>query len=78
MAASQVFAAGNVAVITGASSGIGLAAAKKCAALQMKVVLADIDQAELEVPFPAQQRVLFGPCISRTPRGQLDATSSTA
>jgi len=65
MSSSHVFAAGNVAVITGASSGIGLAAAKKCAGLKMKVVLADIDQAELEVSFPAQQLVLFGPCISR-------------
>ena len=40
---------GRVAVITGASSGIGLAIAKRCAALGMKVVLADNDVTELEV-----------------------------
>jgi len=36
-----VFAAGNVAVITGAASGIGLAAAERFAALGMKIVLVD-------------------------------------
>ena len=35
------FAAGNVAVVTGGASGIGLAAACRFAALGMKVVLAD-------------------------------------
>ena len=39
---------GNVAVITGAASGIGLAAAKRFAALGMKVCLADLNDAELE------------------------------
>jgi NAD(P)-dependent dehydrogenase (short-subunit alcohol dehydrogenase family) len=36
------FDPGNVAVITGAASGIGLAAARRLAALGMKVVLADL------------------------------------
>lgn len=44
---SDCLAAGNVAVITGASSGIGLAVAKHCAALGMKVFLADNDETEL-------------------------------
>ena len=35
-------AAGSAAVITGAASGIGLAAAKRLAGLGMKVVLADL------------------------------------
>ncbi len=37
-----VFSAGNVAVITGAASGIGLAAARRFAALGMKLVLVDL------------------------------------
>jgi len=39
--------AGKVAVVTGAASGIGLALAHRFAAAQMKVVLADIEQAAL-------------------------------
>lgn len=38
---------GNTAVITGASSGIGRAVAKRCASLGMNVYLADVDEAEL-------------------------------
>jgi NAD(P)-dependent dehydrogenase (short-subunit alcohol dehydrogenase family) len=41
-------AAGRVAVITGGASGIGLAAAKRFAALGMKICLADLDPAKLE------------------------------
>ena len=47
---------GRVAVVTGASTGIGLAICKRCASLGMNVVMADVDAAELEVaavPQPA-------------------------
>merc|ERR1740121_2083047 len=44
---SAIFAKGNVAVITGASSGIGRAAARHCATVGMKVFLADVDEKEL-------------------------------
>jgi NAD(P)-dependent dehydrogenase (short-subunit alcohol dehydrogenase family) len=40
--------AGHVAVITGGASGIGLAAAKRFAALGMKLVLADLSQHSLD------------------------------
>lgn len=40
--------AGKVAVITGAASGIGRAIADQCAALGIKTVLADIEQAALD------------------------------
>ena len=43
------FAPGNVAVITGASSGIGKAMALTCAKAGMKVALVDIDADELMV-----------------------------
>lgn len=47
MSVDAVFCAGNVAVITGSSSGIGRAAARMCARVGMKVALADIDEANL-------------------------------
>jgi NAD(P)-dependent dehydrogenase (short-subunit alcohol dehydrogenase family) len=43
-----VLSAGHVAVITGAASGIGLAAAKRLAALGLKVCLADLPGERLE------------------------------
>ncbi|RWO46830.1 MAG: SDR family NAD(P)-dependent oxidoreductase [Mesorhizobium sp.] len=46
--ALPALAPGNAAVITGAASGIGLAAAKRFALLGMKIVLADIGGARLD------------------------------
>ncbi|OHV90770.1 SDR family NAD(P)-dependent oxidoreductase [Mesorhizobium sp. ORS 3428] len=46
--ALPAFASGNVAVITGGASGIGLAAAKRYAGMGMKTVIADIDGARLD------------------------------
>ena len=43
----KVIAAGNVAVITGGASGIGLAVAERLIEREMRVVLADIDEPEL-------------------------------
>lgn len=50
------FAAGRVAVITGAASGIGLAFAHACADLGMKLALADIDAAALDLAARALSR----------------------
>ncbi|HEV7257623.1 MAG TPA: SDR family NAD(P)-dependent oxidoreductase [Bosea sp. (in: a-proteobacteria)] len=47
MTIHPALAPGHVAVVTGAASGIGLAAARAFAALGMKVVLADRDEALL-------------------------------
>jgi NAD(P)-dependent dehydrogenase (short-subunit alcohol dehydrogenase family) len=46
-AAHPAIAAGRVAVITGGASGIGLAVARRLGAAGMRLVLADIDEAQL-------------------------------
>lgn len=43
-----VFAASNIAVITGAASGIGLAIARLCAAHNLKMVLTDVNGSLLQ------------------------------
>jgi len=48
MAQHPALSEGRTAVITGAASGIGLAAAERCADLGMKVVLADVNREALE------------------------------
>ena len=49
MANHPALSEGRTAVITGAASGIGRAAAERCADLGMRVVMADINHAELEM-----------------------------
>ena len=60
---SSVLSSGNVAVVTGAASGIGLAAARRLAGLGMKVAMADLagpalDRASAEVTEVAPGNVL--------------------
>jgi len=47
--ASQVFKAGNTALITGGANGIGLALAKKCYGYGMRVVIVDINRENLDL-----------------------------
>src|SRR6188768_3701887 len=44
----SVFAPGNVALVTGAASGIGLAAARRFAGLGMRLVMVDLGGEALE------------------------------
>jgi NAD(P)-dependent dehydrogenase (short-subunit alcohol dehydrogenase family) len=70
----------GVAVVTGAASGLGLAIAQACAALHMRLVLADIDAAALDrVTSDLQAQA---ECIGRVTdvrdRSALDALADTA
>ncbi|HWA48754.1 MAG TPA: SDR family NAD(P)-dependent oxidoreductase [Dongiaceae bacterium] len=60
MTQHPAFAAGRVAVITGAASGIGLATAKRCAGFGMKVVLADLGGAALDQAADAVAKLAKG------------------
>lgn len=57
---SKIITVGNVAVITGAASGIGLAAALRFASVGMKVALADLDPEKLAAAKDAVAAVAHG------------------
>ena len=69
---------GRVAVVTGAASGIGLAAAAKFAGLGMKVVMADANAAALEAAEERVSRLAAHPatCASASPTSATSRTSS--
>ncbi len=69
-------APGRAAVVTGAASGIGLAAAQKLAALGMSVCMADIDAAALERE--AAALAATGADVVAVPTDVSDAAAMTA
>lgn len=76
----HVLQPGNVAVVTGAASGIGLALARACADVGMRVVLADIEDAALQAAaatFAANDTVLAQRCDVTRP-GDLEALAARA
>ena len=66
------FNEGNVAVITGAADGIGLAAAKKYYAMRLRVCMADIDAEKLGAAATAIGDVLAVP-VDVSDRSQLES-----
>src|SRR5260370_17233329 len=54
----------NVAVVTGAARGIGLAIAERLARDGAKLVIADMDEAQLDKPTPHLPKALPPPLIS--------------
>lgn len=67
MTLPSAFASGNVAVVTGAASGIGLAAAEAFTGLGMNVVLVDLagdklDAARERIAATATSEVIAAPC----------------
>lgn len=72
---------GKVAVITGAASGMGRAYADRCAAEGMKVVLSDIDEAELETAvreLRQQERDVIGVVTNTIERESVQALADRA
>ena len=57
----EVFAAGRPAVVTGAASGIGLAACRRCAELGMVVAMADVDGRRLDAAAAAVAEIAGDP-----------------
>ena len=70
--ALPALAPGNVAVITGGASGIGLAAAKRLASMGMKIVLADIGGARLDDACPRRLRDCRRRCRARCRRRRFE------
>jgi len=66
MSFAKVFSAGRVAVITGSATGIGFAAASRCAGYGMKVVMADVspslDESVKKVELIAKDTVVGYKC----------------